>query len=96
MATLPSRVIADLKSTQGRPVRACLRNAWLCRRAAQRLVAVGDDDLDALVAQDAEPAAAGLLGRVVAGDDDARDPGPRIASVQGGWRPWWQQGSSET
>src|SRR3569833_3377667 len=33
VATLPSSVIADLNSTHGRPVRACLRNAWLDRRA---------------------------------------------------------------
>ena len=33
VATLPSSVIADLNSTHGRPVRACLRNGWLSRRA---------------------------------------------------------------
>src|SRR4051812_36373441 len=41
---------------------------------AGRQLTVGDDDLDALVAQDPEAAARGLLGRVVGGDDDARDP----------------------
>src|ERR1700709_2857605 len=59
VATFPSRVIADLKRIQGRPVLACLRNAWLDRHA--------------LVAQDAEPPAGGLLGRVVGGDDDPAD-----------------------
>ena len=67
VATLPSSVIADLKSTCGRPVRACLRNAWLSSRARIGRLAVGDDDLDALVAQDPEPAAGRLLGRVVGG-----------------------------
>ena len=33
VATLPSSVIADLKRTHGRPVRACLRKAWLSSRA---------------------------------------------------------------
>ena len=42
---------------------------------AHRRLAVGDHDLDALVAQDAEPAAGRLLRRVVGGDDDARDAG---------------------
>ncbi len=40
---------------------------------ARRQLAVGDDDLDALVAQDAQAAPRGLLGRVVGGDDDAAD-----------------------
>ena len=34
-------------------MRACLRKAWLSRRARGGEVAVGDDDLDPLVAQDA-------------------------------------------
>ena len=40
VATLPSSVIADLKTTSGRPVRACLRKGWLSRRAACADVAV--------------------------------------------------------
>ena len=75
VATLPSSVIADLNSTNGRPVRACLRKAWLSSRARRGELAVGDVDVDALVAQDAQAAARGLLGRVVGGDDDAGDPG---------------------
>ena len=42
---------------------------------ARGQLAVGDVDLDALVAQDAQAAARGLLGRVVGGDDDAADAG---------------------
>src|SRR4051812_3787216 len=38
-------------------------------------LAVGDEHLDALVAQDAQAAAGGLLGRVVGRDDDAGDAG---------------------
>ena len=34
VAVRPSRVSADLRTTSGRPVRACLRNAWLSRLAA--------------------------------------------------------------
>jgi hypothetical protein len=33
VATFPSSVMADLNSTCGRPVRACLRNGWLSSRA---------------------------------------------------------------
>jgi hypothetical protein len=46
-------------------------------------LAAGDVDLDALVAQDAQPAPRRLLARVVAGDDDAAMPASRIASVHG-------------
>src|SRR3954468_12866817 len=38
-------------------------------------LAAGDDDVHALVAQDPETAPGGLRARVVAGDDDAREPG---------------------
>ena len=96
VATLPSRVIADLKSTHGRPVRACLRKAWFCRRARCGELAVGDVDLDALVAQDAQAAAGGLLGRVVAGDDDALDAGREDRVGARRRAPSWQHGSSET
>ena len=34
LATLPSSVMADLNTTSGRPVRACLRKGWLSIRAA--------------------------------------------------------------
>ena len=59
-------------------------------------LALGHDDLDAVVAQDPQAAAGGLLGGVVGGDDHAADAGRAIASVHGGVRPSWQQGSSET
>ena len=74
VATLPSSVIADLKRTQGRPVRACLRKAWLSSRALCASSPSATSDLDALVAQDPEAAPGRLEGRVVAGDDDAADP----------------------
>ena len=97
VATLPSSVIADLNSTHGRPVRACLRNAWLSSRARGGQLAVGDDDLDALVAQDAQ-AAAGRPSRSGRRRRRrrARCPASRIASVHGGVLPSWQHGSSET
>ena len=59
-------------------------------------LALGHDDLDAVVAQDPQAPAGGLLGGVVGGDDHAADAGRAIASVHGGVRPSWQQGSSET
>ena len=75
VATLPSSVIADLKRTNGRPVRACLRNGWLSSRARVASSPSATSTADALVAQDPEPAAGGLLGRVVGGDHDAREAG---------------------
>ena len=68
VATLPSSVIADLNSTHGRPVRACLRNGWLSSRARAASSPSANVDLDALVAQDPRAAAGGLLRRVVGGD----------------------------
>ena len=68
VATLPSSVIADLNSTHGRPVRACLRNGWLSSRARAASSPSAIVDLDALVAQDPEAAAGRLLRRVVGGD----------------------------
>ena len=73
VATLPSSVIADLNSTHGRPTRACLRNAWLSSLARAASSPSATHDLDAFVAQDAQTAAGGLLGRVVGGDDHAPD-----------------------
>ena len=96
VATLPSSVIADLKQTCGRPVRACLRKAWLSSRARTAGSPSATTTSIALVAQDPEAAAGGLVGRVVGGDDDAAIPASTIASVHGGVCPWWQQGSSET
>ena len=75
LASRPCRrgVIADLNSTHGRPVRACLRKGWLSRRARAASSPSATIDLDALVAQDPQAAAGGLLGRVVGGDDDPAD-----------------------
>ena len=56
-------------------MRACLRNGWLSSRARDAELAVGDDDLDPLVAQDPEAPAGGVLGRIIGGDDDAADAG---------------------
>ena len=51
-------------------------------------LAVGEDHLDALVAQDAQAATGGLLRGIVRGDDHARlIPACRIASVHGGVLP---------
>ena len=74
VATLPSSVIADLKSTRAAGAGVLAERLVEQPRPGGQL-AVGDHDLDALVAQDPEPAAGGLLGRVVGGDDHARDAG---------------------
>ena len=97
VATLPSRLIADLNITCGRPVRACLRNGWFMQPGSMRHVAVDDLDVDPLVAQDPEPAPRGLVGGVVGGHHHAPDPGAHDR-VRAGWRagPWWQHGSSVT
>ena len=67
VATLPSRVIADLKTTCGRPVRACLRERLVEESRGVRDLAVDELHGDPLVPQDAEPAAGGLFGGVVGG-----------------------------
>ncbi len=71
VATLPSRVIADLNSTHGRPTRACLRNGLVEQACAGGQLAVGDDHLDSLVAQDPKTPPRRLLGGVVGGHDHA-------------------------
>ena len=78
-------------------MRACLRKGWLSRRAASGDLAVDRVDLDALVAQDAQAAAArpSRVGSSEATTTRAM-PASTIASVQGGVRPSWQHGSSDT
>ena len=96
VATLPSSVIADLKITSGRPVRACFRKGWFRRRAlaASAPSAIVTSRPSSRRMPGPLPAALGV------GSSEAITtramPAPRIASVQAGVRPWWQQGSSET
>ena len=59
-------------------------------------LAVDQLDRDALVAKDAEAAARGLGGGIVGATTTRESRASRIASVQGGVRPWWAQGSRET
>ena len=97
VATLPSSVIADLNSTHGRPVRACLRNAWLSSRARGGDLAVGDVDRRCprragSPARGRRPSRSGRRRR----RRRARCRPAMIASVQGGVLPVWQHGSSET
>src|SRR4051794_3269076 len=96
VATLPSSVIADLKSTHGRPVRPCLRKAWLSSRArpASSPVATSTSTPSSRRIPRPRPEAFSV------GSSEATTtrpmPAARIASVQGGVWPWWQHGSSET
>ena len=74
VATRPSRLRADFSDHQGRPVRACLRKAWLSSRAAAASGPSASVDLHSLVAQDPGAAAARLLARVLGRDHHPRDP----------------------
>ena len=74
-AVKPSRLTADFSVTSGRPVRACLRNGCTSEPRRGGLGAVGELDLDPLVAEDPGAAAGCLLGRVVAADHHPADPG---------------------
>ena len=97
VAVKPSRLIADFRVTSGRPVRACLRNGWTSSRAAAASAPSAKLDLDAA-------RRAGSRGRGRTPSRSGRRsrsttramPAARIASVHGGWRPWWAHGSSET
>jgi hypothetical protein len=61
-----------------------------------RELAVGEDDLDALVAQDPGPRPAAFSVGSSEAITTRAIPASRIASVHGGVRPVWQHGSSET
>ena len=96
VATLPSSDIADLKTTCGRPVRACLRKAWLRQRA--RAASSPSATTTSIPSSRRIPRPrpeAFSVGSSEATTTRA-SPASRIASVQGGVWPWWQQGSSET
>ena len=96
VATFPSSVMADLNRTQGRPVRACLRKAWLTSRAAPARApsAIVTSTPSSRRIPSPRPLAFSV------GSSEATTtrlmPAATIASVQGGVSPWWQQGSSET
>ena len=96
VATFPSRVMADLKSTQGRPARACLRKAWLSSRA--RVASSPSAMTTSTPSSRRMPRLRPEAFSVGSSEPTTTRPMPaaRIASVQGGVRPWWQQGSSET
>ena len=96
VATLPSSDMADLNTTSGRPVRACLRNGWLSRRAlwptspsTRSTVTPSSRRMprprpDALSVGSSEATTTRVM------------PASRIALVHGGVRPVWAHGSSET
>ena len=92
----PSRDIASFRVTNGRPVRACLRKGWLRRRAAVA-------SSPAAKATSTPPSRRIPGPRPAAFSEGSSEaittraiPASRIASTQGGWRPWWAQGSSVT
>ena len=96
VATLPSRVIADLNSTHGRPTRACLRKAWLSSRA----LAASSPSASTTSTPSSRRIPSPRPEAFSVGSSEATTTRPipacRIASVQGGVLPSWQHGSSET
>jgi hypothetical protein len=88
VATLPSSVIADLKITSGRPVRACLRKGWFRILAASPICPSTKSTLTPSSRRipGPRPAALGV------GSSEAittrEIPAETIASVHGGVRPW--------
>ncbi len=96
VATLPSSDIAALNSTSGRPVRECLRNGWLRRRArcASSPSATTTSTPSSRRIPSPRPAA------LPDGSSEATTtrpmPASTIASVHGGVLPRWQHGSSDT
>src|SRR5918992_3516305 len=96
VATLPSSVIADLKITSGRPVRACLRNGWFTSRAASASSPSTQTTSTPPSRRIPGPRPAALLVGSSEAITTRAMPASRIASVQGGVRPWCAHGSSET
>jgi hypothetical protein len=96
VATLPSSVIADLKSTHGRPVRECLRKAWLSSRAR----AASSPSATSICTPSSRriPRPRPLAFSVGSSEPTTTRamPAASTASVHGGCLPWWQQGSSVT
>ena len=96
VATLPSSVMAVFMTTSGRPVRACLRNGWLMSRAAaaRSPFTISTDTPSSRRIPGPRP-----LALSVGSSEPTTTRAIRastIASVQGGVRPVWQQGSSDT
>ena len=96
VATFPSSDIAALNMTQGRPVRACLRKGWLRRRA--RAASSPPATSTSIPSSRRMPSPRPDAFSVGSSEPTTTRPIPAstIASVQGGVRPRWQQGSSET
>ncbi len=87
VATLPSRVMADLNSTHGRPTRACLRKAWLSSRA----LAASSPSAMTISTPSSRRIPSPRPDAFSVGSSDATTtrlmPAARIASVQGGVLP---------
>ena len=75
VATLPSSDMADLNTTSGRPVRACLRKGWLTRRAAVADLAVHQLDATPSSRRMPSPRPEAFAGRVVGGHHHPADAG---------------------
>ena len=95
VATLPSRLMADLKSTHGRPVRACLRKAWFCWRACAASSPPARSTCTPSSRRMPRPRPEAFSVGSSLATTTRSMPAARIASVQGGCWTLWQQGSSE-
>ena len=96
VATLPSSVMADLKSTYGRPVRACLRKGWFSSRALAASSPPATTTSTPSSRRIPRPRPAAFSVGSSEPTTTRAMPASRIASVHGGVCPWWQHGSSET
>ena len=96
VAVKPSRLTADFSVTSGRPVRACLRNGWFGSRAAA--ASAPSANSTSTPSSRRMPGPRPRAFSVGSSEPITTRPMPaaRIASVQGGWRPWCAQGSSVT
>ena len=94
VAILPSRVIATLSATQGRRVVMYFRKMRFCSRiSASSRPASTATPCARRISMPLPPTSG--LGSVAPTTTRAM-PAARMASVQGGCLPWWQQGSSVT
>ena len=96
VAMRPSSVAASLSSTNGRPRTTCDAEGGVLTARARLVPPAGELDRDPGRAQPREAPAVDLGVGVAVAHTTRAMPAAISASAQGGLRPWWLQGSSET
>ena len=96
VATLPSSDMADLKSTNGRPVRACLRWPWLSSLARRATSPPAMSTSMPSSRRMPRPRPEAWSAGSSAATTTRAIPASAIAVVQGPVLPEWQHGSRET